>query len=256
MCAVFIEAGELQQFQSDVVAEIRNLQRRPEEAIGLGLWSDFEAPIAAPGRRERERLERLGRQERLARGERTRERVAREQTRPWREQDRWGLRKRVWQERRDNDRAVLELREQALLEGEQQLAGHVGRYSHWLQELQLLDPSDPSTEAWCATQGRHLAQEELTPAMWEELWQRRKVASLRRASELLTEPGIGSIVDNLRRDTDMHVIAKEITPRLLAAIQVGQIDIPRVPSLFAALAVRLAQVTIAGNYASDTEKDT
>ncbi|MBA3945777.1 MAG: hypothetical protein H0X37_14560 [Herpetosiphonaceae bacterium] len=252
MHALFIEAGELQQFQDHVAAEIRNLQRRPEEAIGTEVWSTYQAAIAPPERRERERLERLGRQERQARGERTRERIAREQTRPWREQDRWGLRKRVWQERRDRDRAVLELREQALLEWEQQLVGQQSCYMDWLQELQALDPE---TRAWCAVQVQHLAQEELTPAMWEALWERHKAACLRRATELLTDPEVRGVIGNLRSDANVYMIAKVITPRLLEAIKVGQLDIPRMPSLFAALAL-LVQVNSAGLDASATEKDT
>jgi hypothetical protein len=64
-----------------------------------------------PDRRELARLARLDRAERRRRGERTRERVTREQTRAWREQDRPTLRTRVWRELRDEQWAITDLRE-------------------------------------------------------------------------------------------------------------------------------------------------
>jgi hypothetical protein len=64
-----------------------------------------------PDRRERARLARFERDERRERGERTRERVTRERTRPWLERDRPDLRRRVWRELRDEQWALVELRE-------------------------------------------------------------------------------------------------------------------------------------------------
>lgn len=64
-----------------------------------------------PGRRERARLARFDRDERRARGERTRERATRERTRPWLEQDRPDLRRRVWRELRDEQFALVDIRE-------------------------------------------------------------------------------------------------------------------------------------------------
>lgn len=64
-----------------------------------------------PGRHEAARLARLDRDERRARGERARERAARERTRPWREGDAPDLRRRVWRERRDAQWATVDRRE-------------------------------------------------------------------------------------------------------------------------------------------------
>jgi hypothetical protein len=64
-----------------------------------------------PDYRELARLARLDRQERRRRGERTRERIARERTRAWREQDRPTLRTRVWRDLRDEQWSIIDLRE-------------------------------------------------------------------------------------------------------------------------------------------------
>ena len=64
-----------------------------------------------PDRREQARLARFERDERRGRGERTRERIAREHTRPWLEEDRPDLRRRVWREQRDAQWAIVDRRE-------------------------------------------------------------------------------------------------------------------------------------------------
>lgn len=69
-----------------------------------------------PDRRELARLGRLDRAERRQRGERTRERIAREQTRPWREEDRPILRTRVWRDLRDEQWFIMDLREREATE--------------------------------------------------------------------------------------------------------------------------------------------
>ena len=64
-----------------------------------------------PNSKERARLARLDRAERRARGERNRERAARDATRPWHERDRPDLRRRVWRELRDEQWAFVDLRD-------------------------------------------------------------------------------------------------------------------------------------------------
>ncbi len=86
-------------------------------------WSTSDRSSAAPG------------------AERTRERVARERKKPWSEQDRWGLRKRVWRERRDSERVLLERRERALLERADELSAHAAQVAGWLRELCELEPA-------------------------------------------------------------------------------------------------------------------
>jgi hypothetical protein len=72
---------------------------------------DGELRQGLPDRRELARLGRLDRAERRRRGERTRERITREQTRGWREEDRPTLRTRVWRELRDEQWSLMDLRE-------------------------------------------------------------------------------------------------------------------------------------------------
>src|SRR5258706_9499089 len=90
---------DLDAFAAEVVQELLALRRRLPDWFPPGPYADDRWPLDALDRREAERLERLSRAERGAWHERTRERVARERKNPWREQDRWGLRKQVWIER-------------------------------------------------------------------------------------------------------------------------------------------------------------
>jgi hypothetical protein len=71
-----------------------------------------------PNRRELGRLARHDRDERRRRGERTRERLAREQKRVWHERDRPTLRTRVWRELRDEQWAIVDIRERQATERE------------------------------------------------------------------------------------------------------------------------------------------
>lgn len=69
-----------------------------------------------PDRRELGRLARHDRDERRNRGERTRERIARERRRDWHERDRPTLRTRVWRDLRDEQWAIVEIRERQATE--------------------------------------------------------------------------------------------------------------------------------------------
>src|SRR6187401_2891402 len=105
---MMIEIEDLQAFQHLVVEELHLLQGRLPEWRHAGLYADHLRPLDPLERREAERLDRLLRQARAAGGERTRERVRRERSRAWSEDERWTLRKRVWRERRDRERELLE----------------------------------------------------------------------------------------------------------------------------------------------------
>src|SRR5262245_53730617 len=123
---------DLQVFQEAVVQELEALKQRLPGWFPSGPYADPLWPMDALERREAERLERWGRVEAGMWQERSRERIARERTRPWREQDRWGLRKRVWKERRDHERELLERRERALLERDDELAVQFAQHMRWL----------------------------------------------------------------------------------------------------------------------------
>jgi hypothetical protein len=81
--------------------------------------SDESVRQGLPNRRELGRLARHDRDERRRRGERTRERLAREQKRAWHERDRPTLRTSVWRELRDEQWAIVDIRERQATEREE-----------------------------------------------------------------------------------------------------------------------------------------
>src|SRR4051812_38318520 len=125
------EMSDLAAITREVERELRILQERLPLAASGAPYLDPVCPPELPGRHERERLERLERLEFHQRHERARERQARDRTRPWREQDRFGLRKRVWQERTGRECDLVDLRERALLAREDELAGWLARRTGW-----------------------------------------------------------------------------------------------------------------------------
>src|SRR3954451_23560259 len=156
-----IEIEDLQTFREHVLQELRLLQSRLPEWHCPNPYADHLRPLEPLERREAARLDRLLRQQRAAAGERTRERVFRARARPWSEDERWTLRKRVWRERRDRERELLEQREQTLLQREQELARLRARLAGWLADIQLLEPD---MHCWCAEQARLSADTGVTPA--------------------------------------------------------------------------------------------
>jgi hypothetical protein len=235
-------------FREAVAQEIVALQRRLPEWFPAGPYADPLWQMEALERREAERLARLGRAERGVWRERTRERVAREQERPWQEQDRWGLRKRVWKERRDHERELLEQRERALLERDDELAQQFAQHAQWLDELRALEPE---ARAWCAGLAELIEGQAATIADLNELWQRRKRAAQRRARQLLGHADLRAaleiVIDDLPRSAT--AIARAITQVLLGRAVSGEL-LP-LPVLFAAIALEIEHMSRTGRRAEE-----
>src|SRR6266508_1580130 len=230
-----IEKEDLQTFQQHVIDEIRLLQGRLPEWRRAGPYTDHLRPLDPLERREAERLDRLLRQDRIAGGERNRERALRERARPWSEDERWTLRKRVWRERRDRERELLEQREQALLEREEQLQRLHGYHERWLDDLRELAPE---LQGWCIEQS-HLREElGITADMLDQLQRHRKEAAERRARMLLGREDVRATLREVAQSPahDPLVVARTITPALVALP--GE-DV--LPVVVATTALRIAQ---------------
>ena len=206
---------DLPTFQNHVIDEIRLLQDRLPEWRRVGPYADHLRPLDPLERREAERLDRLLRQARAAGGERNRERTLRERARPWSEDERWTLRKRVWRERRDRERELLEQREQTLLEREQELARLRAQLDRWLADIEQLAPE---LHAWCAEQDRRSADMGLTPALLDEIHQRRTQIAERHARELLARADVRAVIGASigAAGRDPSALARAITPLLIA----------------------------------------
>jgi hypothetical protein len=221
-----------------VIHELAALRQRLPEWFPTGPYADPLWPMEELERREAERLARLGRIERGVWRERTRERVAREQERPWREQDRWGLRKRVWKERRDHERELLELRERELLERDDELAQQLAEHKQWLNELRTLEPQ---AQAWCAELAELIERQEAAITDLNELWQRRKRAAQCSARQLLASAALRAALEvEAQRPDDAAAIARAITPTLAERAATGAL--PLLPVLFAAVAIEIEQI--------------
>ena len=231
---------DLAALQDKVAREVRALQERLPELATEASYANPARPLGALERREKERLERLERRERRAWRERTRTREARERTRPWREQDRFGLRKRLWRERRARERELLDRREQAVLDREQELHRWLARHRHWLRELPELEPE---SRAWCAEQEHLAARGEVTMRMLAQLHERRREAAAARAREILAgvavRAALGPALTPAPRDT--LTIARVVTETLagMAAAEGGRAVPP--PVLLAAVALEVAR---------------
>ncbi len=210
-----IEIEDLQTFQQHVIDEIRLLLGRLPEWHRAGPYADHLRPLDPLERREAERLDRLLRQERAAGGERNRERASRERARPWSEDERWTLRKRVWRERRDRERELLEQREQTLLERERELARLRAQLDRWLADIQQLEPD---MHDWCAKQARLSADTGVTPALLDQTHQLRRQAAERHAIDLLARADVRAAVGAAMgaAGRDPIAIARAITPLLVA----------------------------------------
>jgi hypothetical protein len=233
---------DIHALQEAVIHELAALRQRLPEWFPTGPYADPLWPMEELERREAERLARLGRIERSAWRERTRERVAREQERPWREQDRWGLRKRVWKERRDHERELLELRERELLERDDELTQQLAEHKQWLDELQTLEPQ---AQAWCAELAELIERQEVAITDLNELWQRRKRAAQRSAKQQLASADLRAALEvEAQRPDDAAAIARAITPALAERAATGVL--PLLPVLFAAVAIEIEQINRTG----------
>jgi hypothetical protein len=228
---------DAQALQNQVADEIRLLQERLPEWRQAGPYADHLRPLDPLERREAERLDRLLRHERANGGERNRDRVFRERRRPWSEDERWTLRKRVWRERRDRERELLEQREQTLLQREQELARLSERFDRWLTELQQLEPDAGD---WCAEQSRLRDEQGITPNLLDQAQQRRRQAAEHHAHELLgradVRAAIGPALATSRHDS--LGLAQAIAPKLRELESAPEAR--RYPIVIAALALLMS----------------
>ena len=216
-----------------IVAELRALRALPAELRALPVSAlDLSEEI---DRRAAERLERLDREQRRERGERGRERAARQQERPWTLSERWTLRKRLWRERRDHGRALIDTRDAALEAQERALAAQRPTYERWLDELQALDPQQAE---WCAAVRAALADATPYPPDIAALWRRRRAAALAAAAPLRDAPALQASL--AQRPTTATSIARTLWPALVALEQRSALGAPLLPVLAAALLVLLA----------------
>jgi hypothetical protein len=229
-----IETEDLQALQDQVLQEVRLLQGRLPEWRRAGPYADHLQPLDPLNRREAERLDRLLRQERAAGGERNRERALRERARPWSEDERWTLRKRVWRERRDRERELLEQREQALLQREHELARLRAALAAWLADIQQLEPG---MHSWCDQQARLSADTGITPALLDQIHQRRRQAAEQHARDLLARADVRAAIGAARglAGRDPIAIARALTPLLVALDPAA--SALRLPVVIAALAL-------------------
>jgi hypothetical protein len=240
---MMIEIEDLPTFEQHVIDEIRLFQGRLPEWRRAGPYADHLWPLDPLERREAERLDRLLRQERAAGGERNRERALRERARPWSEDERWTLRKRVWRERRDRERELLEQREQTLLQREQELARLRARLDRWLADIRQLEPG---MHDWCADQARLSADTGVTPALLDLIHLRRRQAAERHANELRVRADVCAVISEAlcAAGRDPIAFARAITPLLVA------LDPPpsalRQPVVIAALALLSVRAGISG----------
>lgn len=227
---------DLPTFQDEVIKELRLLQGRLPEWYPTGPYADHLRPLDPLERREAARLDRLLRQERAAWGERGRERAMREHAHAWREQDRWTLRKRVWRERRDRERELLEQREQTLLEREAELLKLRAHHQRWLQDLQALDPT---AQEWCAEQARTSEQQGITPELLDQLHGRRAQAAEQHARALLDHAEIRAILRTTlpTMPRDPFATSKMLTALLAEQAIASIFEAARMPVVVAALAL-------------------
>jgi hypothetical protein len=232
------EIDDLPALQEAVLQDIKLFQTRLPEWHRGGAYADHLRPLDPLERREAERLDRLLRQERAAAGERARERVARERARPWSEDERWTLRKRVWRERRDRERELLEQREQTLLRREQELARLRAQCERWLADIQQLEPA---ARDWCDEQIRLSDEIGLTPDLIDRIHQRRRQAAERHAQELLARADVRAAIEPALgpAERDPLTMGAAIAPPLAALG--GESGAVRQPVVLAALALLIAR---------------
>ena len=239
-----IQIEDLQTFQDHVLQDVRLLQDRLPPWRRSGPYVDHLRPLDPLERREAERLDRLLRQARASSGERNRERALRERARPWSEDERWTLRKRVWRERRDRERELLEQREQTLLQREHELAQLRESLMGWLADIQQLEPD---LCGWCAEQSQLSAETGITPALLDQVHQRRRQAAEHQAGDLLARADVCAVIGAAMgaAGRDPIALARALTP-LLAALET--------PSGALQQPVVIAALTLLSLRARDTER--
>jgi hypothetical protein len=244
-----MENTDLDTFAAEVGRELLGLRRRLPDWFPPGPYADDRWPLDPLERREAQRLQHLSHAERGAWRERTRERVERERKNPWREQDRWGLRKRVWLERRTSERALLERRERVLLERADELTGHAAQVAGWLRELRQLEPE---ALARCDELMRHIEDDNVTIAELNEIWQLRRRALECRAGELLAQAVVRAALGPALAARDLDALAVAIVATFMAHEMAERYAVPRIPALFATIAIKIDRMRRAGRWAEET----
>jgi hypothetical protein len=217
-----------------IVAELRALRAPPTELRALPV-SALD-PSEKIDRRAAERLERLHRDQLRTSGEGKREREARERERPWMPSERWTLRKRLWRERRDHERTLIDTRDAALAAQERELAEQRATYVRWIDELQALDPQQA---AWCAELRAELAEGAPLAADIAALWRRRRDAALAAAAPLREHPALWANLPT--RPGGATNAARALWPALKQLDSQGALGAPLTPLLAAALVASLAE---------------
>ena len=230
---------------SAVDEELRLWRARVPPWAAAEMYADPLQPLAPLDRREAERLRRAAEHDHLARGERTRERAARERAAPWREQDRFVVRKRVWRERRDRERELLDRRDEAILERERELLAWFPLHERWLDELRQLEPA---AAAWCDEQARLREEWGLTPDLLDELQRRRREAAERWATAVLARRDVRErLCASLPKATgDSGAVAAAVTPRLAELVETGVVALPLLPVVVAAVALEITRAGCTG----------
>lgn len=234
------ETIDLETLGREVAQELRVLQERLAVLVAGAPYANLAYPPELPARRERERLARLERAEYRQWQERERERQARERTRPWQEQDRFGLRRRVWRERGERECALVDLRERALLDRERELADWLARHRGWLRDLAELDPA---AHAWCVERARRVASGEVSVALLTETHRRWREVGAAQARALLARDDLRAdlcpLLVGIRRDA--ATIALVIAPVLVPLRTSDGSDTPVLPVVVASVALELAR---------------
>src|SRR5690349_13464433 len=85
------------------------------------------------------------------------------------------------------DRLLRQEREQALLQREQELARLRAALAAWLADIQQLEPG---LHSWCDQQARLSADTGITPALLDQIHQRRRQAAEQHARGLLARADV------------------------------------------------------------------
>jgi hypothetical protein len=155
------------------------------------------------------------------------------------------VRKRVWRERRERERELLDRRDAAILERERELLAWLPLHERWLDELRQLDPA---AGAWCDEQARLREAWGVTPALLDELQHRRWDAAKHRATALLARRDLRErLCASLPQAAgDPGAVAAAVTPRLAALVETGVVALPLLPVVVAAVALDISRAGCTG----------
>jgi hypothetical protein len=221
--------NDVQALIAQVEHELLELQGHAPAWSTAGVWSAQLRPL--------EREERGARRERRITGERLKRRRAQADAleqgsgETWMRErlsaTPWGVPKEVWRARRDREREVLDAEEELR-------ADRLAAYERYLTELRALGDT---TAAEAPVEPADVSPEEL-----DKLWRRWRSLADQRAKALVANTEVRQILcAALAHSHEPAVIARAATPGLAQLAEV-----PRVPVVYAALALHAARLGIAG----------